>query len=367
MNLPDIDELAGKLKTDVYELCLPDGRMVGTKGHQVAEQFLLKRLKETGCEPYSGDGFEMPYLAEAFVESGELGEHEFTNLIGVVRGANHELPPILVGAHYDSVIAAPCADDNGAAVAICLAIAEAAQRAGGLGRDLIVAIFDAEEPPYFLSPSMGSIRFYEDQLDQRGVHFAMIFDLVGHDVTLPEEYQSVLEELLGPTEKAIPEAMLKNILFMTGAESHPELSQVVTESGMPDNLKLIATLNKYIGDMSDHGVFRQNEVPYLFFSCGRWEHYHRVTDTPDRLNYEKMARIAQLSADILERMAGESLAGDPLSDSSDEDHSLEFEIQKLEEGLGLALPFVLHHLGITQLKTRADVKKIVDAIVSLGV
>ena len=362
MNLFDVDELAGKLKTDVYELCLDDGRMVGTKGHEVAQRFLSKRLKETGCEPYCGEAIEMPYLAEAFVTPEKLAEHEFTNLIGVIPGANRELPPILVGAHYDSVIAAPCADDNGAAVAICLAIAEGAHRAGGLDRDLIVAIFDAEEPPYFLSPSMGSIRFYEDQLDDRGVHFALIFDLVGHDVTLPEEYQSVLEELLGPAGTAMSQEMIKNILFVMGAESHPDLSRVVTDSGMPDDLKLIATLNQYVGDMSDHGVFRRNGVPYLFFSCGRWAHYHRVTDTPDRLNYEKIARIAQLSADILERMADEPLLG-----SSDEDHSLEFEIRKLNEGLGLALPFVLQHLGIAELKTRTDVKKIVDALISLGV
>ena len=156
--------------------------------------------------------------------------------------------------------------------------------------------------------------------------------------------------------------MMKNFLFMTGAESHPDLSRIVTESGMPDDLRMIATLNKYIGDMSDHGAFRRANVPYLFFSCGRWEHYHRVTDTPDRLNYLKMARIAKLSADILENVASESLAG-----SSNQDHSLEFEIQQLKEGLGIALPFVLQHLGISQLESRDDLKKIVDAIIMLGI
>ena len=46
--------------------------------------------------------------------------------------------------------------------------------------------------------------------------------------------------------------------------------------------------------MGDHGVFRRNDVPYLFFSCGRWEHYHQPSDTPDRLNYEKMEHVASL-------------------------------------------------------------------------
>lgn len=362
MSLPDPTELAENLKSDVYDLCLPAGRMIGTNGHKVAEEFLKRRMEEAGCLPYSGDTVEMPYIAQAFKQDDKLEDHEFMNLVGVIPGTNRKLPPVLVGAHYDSVIAAPCADDNGAAVAICLAIAAGVHAADGLERDLVVAIFDAEEPPYFCSPSMGSNRFYADQIDSRGIHFALIYDLVGHDVSIPDEYLSLLKDLFGPVGTEVPEMMMKNFLFMTGAESHPDLSRIVTESGMPDDLRMIATLNKYIGDMSDHGAFRRANVPYLFFSCGRWEHYHRVTDTPDRLNYLKMARIAKLSADILENVASESLAG-----SSNQDHSLEFEIQQLKEGLGIALPFVLQHLGISQLESRDDLKKIVDAIITLGI
>ena len=362
MNLPDKTLLADNLKSDVYDLCLPEGRMVRSNGHKVAEEFLKRRLQDVGCVPYAGDSVEMPYIAEAFTDDNKLEDHEFMNLVGVIPGSNRELPPVLVGAHYDSVIDAPCADDNGAAVAICLAIADAAHVAGGLKRDLIVAIFDAEEPPYFSSPSMGSNRFYGDQIDSRGIHFALIYDLVGHDVSIPSEYLPLIQELLGPAGAEIPQALVKNFLFMTGAESHPDLARIVTDSGMPDDLTMIATLNKYIGDMSDHGAFRRANVPYLFFSCGRWEHYHRVTDTPDRLNYDKMAHITQLTADILE-----SVAGEPLKGSSAEDHSLEYEVQTLKDGLGIALPFVMQHLGIAKLESREDLEKIVGAIISLGI
>ena len=62
MNLPKEDQLAEKLKADVYSLCLPEGRMVGTEGHKTAERYLSKRLKEVGCKPYSGDSFEMSYV-----------------------------------------------------------------------------------------------------------------------------------------------------------------------------------------------------------------------------------------------------------------------------------------------------------------
>ena len=362
MNFPEPKQLAEQLLIDVYALCQPEGRMVGSQGHTVAEAFLSRRLSEVGCEPYAGVSFALPYIAEAFNDAGDLHEHQFTNLIGVVPGSDRNLPPILVGAHYDSVIDAPCADDNGAAVAITLAIAEAAVKAGGLERDLIVAIFDAEEPPYFCTPSMGSIRCYEDQLDQRGVQFALIFDLVGHDVSVPKEYLPILDGMLGPIGRDVPQAIIKNFVFVMGSESHVELPRIAAQATVPDDLKMLATLNKYVGDMSDHGVFRRNGIPYLFFSCGRWEHYHRVTDTPEKLNYNKMACIAQLAGTILERTSHETLTGTAVGD-----HSLEFEIQTLKKAFGMALPFIQQVLGMESLETRADIEKIVDAITTLGI
>lgn len=35
-----------------------------------------------------------------------------------------------------------------------------------------------------------------------------------------------------------------------------------------------------------------NRVHYLFLTCGRWDHYHQTTDTPDRHNYIKLAAVA---------------------------------------------------------------------------
>jgi hypothetical protein len=315
--------------------------MVGTGGHRTAEDFVRRRLEEAGSEPYDGDAFDLPYSHR---------DIDFTNFAGVIPGKNRDLAPLLLGAHYDSVIAAPCADDNGAAVAICFAVAEAAHRHGGLERDLIIAIFDAEEPPWFQSSAMGSNRFYLDQLDERGVHFAMIHDLVGHDVSLP----------FGGKDVPIP--FIKDALFMTGSESHPTLSRIVKTAGIPKRIKLAATLNDYIGDMSDHGIFRKNGVPYLFFSCGMWAHYHQPSDTPDRLNYRKIARITELSRNILREVDGETFT----ESASEEDHTLEYEIETFKNLVGPLLPLVLREAGIKELKSREDIDRLVDKLLSFG-
>ena len=129
-----------------------------------------------------------------------------------------------------------------------------------------------------MTGTMGSERFYAEQMDDRGVHFALIYDLVGHDVSVPAEMVpgvgGLLAKVPGLRGKDIAIPHLRHLLFMTGAESHPRLPGLVDGAEMPKKLKLklMATLNEYVGDMSDHGVFRRNGVPYLFFSCGRWAH-----------------------------------------------------------------------------------------------
>ena len=62
------------LQAIVTELATPDGRMVGTTGHEAARQNLLERIQAAGLEGYHDRGHELAY--EAFGSS-------FTNLFGV--------------------------------------------------------------------------------------------------------------------------------------------------------------------------------------------------------------------------------------------------------------------------------------------
>ena len=346
VNMKPKAKLTKQLEIDVRELCQPCGRRVGTKGHQLAEQWVEQRLQEIGCIPYHENSFALPY---------EVDEVEFKNFAGVIAGQDRSLPPVLIGAHYDSVIDAPCADDNGASVAISLAVALSIAEQGGLERDLIVAIFDAEEPPYFQSEAMGSIRFYEDQTDQRGIHFAIISDLVGHDITFPSDLTRRI-----PAASLIT-APFAPLTFMTGAESHPDLPALLSDVKTPKGIKLIATLNDYVGDMSDHGIFRENDVPYVFLSCGRWEHYHQPTDTPDRLNYSKMAAITEYCLDVCRAASGTSL-----TETTSGGDSLEFEKQTWKKALGIMRRPLAKILGVSDFDSRANIDRAAAKLMDLG-
>ena len=206
----------------------------------------------------------------------------------MIEGTDPDLAPVLLGAHYDAVEGTPGADDNAVAVAILLEIAGKLE-AHTFKRSIIFAFFDAEEPPHFLTTSMGSIRFYEDQREG-DIHCAIIMDLVGHDV---------------------PMQGLEDLVFVTGMESHPGLADTITSLLPFQGIRALPLLNEYVGDLSDHHIFRVNEVPYLFVSCGIWAHYHRDTDTPDKLNYLKAEKIAKFVASLAEDISTRPLDGYP--------------------------------------------------------
>jgi len=336
--------LVSALRVDVEAICLPDGRMVGSPGHRLARELLSRRLRAVGCEPWVGTSFE-----HAYTEGGQ----SFCNLSAVVRGRNPRLPPLLVGAHYDSVIAAPCADDNAAAIAIALAVAAQVASSCHLERDLVVALFDAEEPPYFCTPAMGSWRFWNEHRLGRAIHAAVIMDLVGHDVSVGDggPLATTLNQVLAP------------LLFVTGTESHAGLRQVFERTGVVDGLSLVPALNRYVGDMSDHGIFRGNGVPYFFLSCGRWPHYHHPSDTPDRLNYDKMARMVP---QVLAFAAALDSAVLPQSGREQFAETLDLEISRLRAALDSAWAPVLQLCGLEAVTTRTEMDRLVVSLLGLG-
>ena len=334
-----------RLRDDVAALAAAEGRKPGTLGHRRAEHYLVERLHAIGLRPYRGDSYRLPFSVAGV--PGGAAATEGMNLAAVVAGTQREAPPLLLGAHYDSVLEAPCADDNAAAVAIVLEVArELVDRP--LTRDVVVALFDTEESPYTGTPAMGSLHFHERQMDARGIACAVIQDLTGHDVRLP----------VGGRSRRLPR--IRNLLFMTGAESHAELAPAVAACRRPWRLPLIATLNRHIGDVSDHLPFRRAGHPYLFFSCGRWEHYHRESDTAERLNYRKMRRIAHFLTTLLGALDALPLAAGAVPDTT------AFELQSLRTALGPWLPVVRRLLKLGKIETRADLDRLAQALLRTG-
>jgi Zn-dependent M28 family amino/carboxypeptidase len=72
--------------------------------------------------------------------------------------------------------------------------------------------------------------------------------------------------------------------------SFPDLGLAVTDSSTRPNDVPIATLYGW----SDHGAFIRRGIPFLYFYSGMHPDYHRPSDSADKIDVEKLARISRL-------------------------------------------------------------------------
>ncbi len=325
-------DIKNMIEQDTRTLALPAGRKVGQPGHTIACRYVRERMDEIGLVPFKGDSIELPY-SSPHPETRE--QTEFINLAGVIPGTERGRAPVLIGAHYDSYLNHPSADDNATAVAVILAVAESLM-GNQLGRDLIVVGFDAEEPPFFHSESMGSTRFYQDHCEGMQFKCAIIMDLIGHDVE---------PELSGAD--TLP-SHIRDLLLIFGAESDASLPGIVEQAATTtDGLRIFPTLNSYVGlDMSDHHAFRLDNQPFLFLSCGQGRFYHEPEDTMDWINLEKVYRVYEFVQKLA--LAADRDRQDNIAAPHD---PVEFEIRMIKKAIGQPL---LDALGVSHLTSRAD-------------
>lgn len=277
----DVERLE-QLREVVTFLCSPEcgGRAAGSPEGARARTYLEAAFELIGLEPAGEQGFRQPVPTVGGV-----------NIIGKLPGQGPLAErAVLVAAHYDHLgwarpgVAFWGADDNAAAVAILLDTARAlAASRTSLTRQVVFCAFDAEEPPFFLTELMGSRYFTRHPtvpLDR--IDMMVCMDLMGH--------------ALGSED--LPESVRKT-LFVLGAEHSPRTAELVRRASVGlSGLEPRRLASGLIPALSDYHAFQLEEVPFLFLTNGRGAHYHRVTDTPEKLDYEKMLR----SADFLRRL-----------------------------------------------------------------
>jgi len=210
---------------------------------------------------------------------------------------------VIVGAHYDSVETSPGANDNGTGVA---ALLELSRHFTGAARTVRFVAFVNEEPPFFQTPEMGS-RVYATACRQLGdnIRSMICLETIGYYSDAPgsQRYPPLFKWFYPDRGNFI--AFVSD--FASRGVMHRAARAFRAYTNFP--VECCATWSKVPGvDWSDHWSFWQEGYRAFMVTDTapfRYEYYHTPEDTPDKVNYDSLARVTQGVSGAINALANE--------------------------------------------------------------
>ncbi len=222
-------------------------------------------------------------------------EVEVANLIVSYNSdETKEKKTVVVGAHYDVYDKLPGADDNASGVAGLLELTRLVmQEKPKINHRLEFVAYTLEEPPHYDTKDMGSY-IHAKSMKEAGRDISLMISL---------EMIGYFSDEVGSQNYPIP--LLNKI--------YSDRGNFITIVGAFKELFVSRKANTYFQMMTDLPVFSINTTRYMegidwsdhrsYWDFGypalmitdtsflRNKHYHQATDTFDKLDYERMAKV----------------------------------------------------------------------------
>ncbi|MGB3183826.1 MAG: M28 family peptidase [Cyclobacteriaceae bacterium] len=238
------------------------GRLTGSEGSRMAAAYIISRYEDIGLTAYSA-GYRQKFTALPRRHRGQEEVQDTTrgvNLLGLIQGYSDSV--IVISAHYDHVGTVDGevyngADDNASGVAVMLSLARyfASTKPE---HTMIFAAFDAEE-----ARLQGSRYFINSlEVDPSRIVLNVNMDMVSQSD--------------------------KGELYASGTRYHTFLKPYLLEVARQSDVKLKFGHDGRDGlqdwtRSSDHGPFHEAGIPFIYFGVEDHPHYHKPTDTYDRV------------------------------------------------------------------------------------
>jgi peptidase M28-like protein len=288
-------ELATRLRTHVTGLASDIGARDATLPGTLEASAQLIR------EAWSEMGFEI--MEQEYDSHGVPVRNLYVELVG------SSLPTeiVVLGAHYDTAYGSPGADDNASGVAALLELSRAYSPSADTprvsDRTLRFVAFVNEEPPHFWEDTMGSV-VYAKRSKQLGEDVTAMLSLesLGYfDASEgSQRYPWPLNHFYGDRGDFIA------FVGSTTARSlvHECIAEFRDHAAFPSEGIAAPIWIPGIG-WSDHLPFDLGGYPAVMITGTapfRNRHYHRLTDRPDTLDYERMARVISGLSAVVEAL-----------------------------------------------------------------
>jgi Peptidase family M28 len=221
------------------------------------------------------------------------GAGRYRNIIGSFGPEVGER--VVVGAHYDAAGPFPAADDNASGVAGLLELARLLRTSRGTAARIDLVAFALEEPPYYATPWMGSHVHAESLRREGAVVRAMIaLEMIG---CFRDE----------PGSQRLPSPLLRLV--------YPSTGNFIAVIGRLGDIGLVRRVKRAMRDATNLDVYSMNGPSWIegidfsdhrsYWAAGypalmvtdtafyRNERYHTARDTPDTLDYRRMAEVVR--------------------------------------------------------------------------
>jgi Zn-dependent M28 family amino/carboxypeptidase len=274
------------LKTHLYIIASDEfeGRNTGEPGQKLAAAYIKDfYLAKNIASPLGGNNYFQTISAEHMQRNLKPSE----NVVAYIKGSEKPDEIVVISAHYDHLgmnedgDVYNGADDDGSGTVAVMAIAEAFQKAvedgNGPKRSILFLHVTGEEKGL-----LGS-KYY--------VNFPIF--------PLKNTVADLNIDMIGRSDDAHEND--PNYVYLIGSDKlskelhnlSEEMNHKFTKLKLDYTYNLDSDPNRFYY-RSDHYNFAKNNIPVIFYFNGTHENYHRISDTPDKINYELLAKRTQL-------------------------------------------------------------------------
>lgn len=284
---------ANELKTHLTIVASDEmeGRDTGSQGQKKAGKYLISQYEKNGVSfPKGAKGYYQPIPAAYLNAQYNENLPDSENIWAFIEGSEHPEEIVVVSAHYDHIGVKNGevyngADDDGSGTVGLLEIAQAFQQAKNEGhgpkRSILILHVTGEEH------GLHGSRFYSENplfpikntvadvnIDMIGRRDDFHKDTNNYVYVIGSDYLST--DLYNICEKANKDYV------------HIDLDYKFNDRKDPNRFYY----------RSDHYNFAKNGIPSVFLFNGVHADYHKATDEVDKIEFDALAKRAQLAFSI---------------------------------------------------------------------
>ena len=282
VNVSAMDILETNLKSHVIFL-----------SEKIGERNYLDTEKLDKAADYIEEKFHS-YKCDVKRQSFKAENKTYYNIEAEVKGTSDKDKIIVIGAHYDTVIGTPGADDNASGVAGILELCRLTSEKP-LPLTVRFVAFALEEPPFFRTRNMGSYVYAESlKKDSANVKGMIALEMLGYfcDKKGCQYYPLPFFRWFYPDRG--------NFLAFVGNIRSRQFTLKMKKAFQKSSSLPVESLNTISlvpgVDLSDHLSFWRFGYPAFMITDTafyRNPHYHGYGDRADTLDYKRMAEFVR--------------------------------------------------------------------------